>query len=100
MERSVIALKRSMNPGFAGIEKELFILPNTLPACFGSGQAGMMVFGDAKPALRSGARNATKQRRRSPKWPPLSKNSAEFIVDSAKIRRIVEPWLTESSISR
>ncbi|OHB75789.1 MAG: hypothetical protein A2Z34_04635 [Planctomycetes bacterium RBG_16_59_8] len=64
---TVIALKRSMNPGFAGIENELFLLPNTLPACFGSGQAGTMVFGEAKPALRSGARNATTPRRRSPK---------------------------------
>ncbi len=39
--RSVIVLKRSMNPGFAGIENELFFLPNT-----------MMVLGDAKKTLR------------------------------------------------
>jgi H+-translocating NAD(P) transhydrogenase subunit beta len=38
--RSCIVLKRSMNPGFAGIENELFISPNT-----------MMVFGDAKQTL-------------------------------------------------
>jgi len=37
---SVIVLKRSMNPGFAGIENELFVQPNT-----------MMVFGDAKQTL-------------------------------------------------
>jgi NAD(P) transhydrogenase subunit beta len=34
--RSVVVLKRSMNPGFAGIENNLFYLPQT-----------MMVFGDA-----------------------------------------------------
>jgi NAD(P) transhydrogenase subunit beta len=38
--KAVIVLKRSMNPGFAGIENELFILPQT-----------MMVFGDAKATL-------------------------------------------------
>jgi len=38
--RAVIVLKRSMNPGFAGIENELFVRPNT-----------MMVFGDAKQML-------------------------------------------------
>ncbi len=38
--KAVIVLKRSMNPGFAGIENELFVLPNT-----------MMVFGDAKQTL-------------------------------------------------
>jgi H+-translocating NAD(P) transhydrogenase subunit beta len=36
----VIVLKRSMNPGFAGVENDLFIRPNT-----------MMVFGDAKKTL-------------------------------------------------
>ena len=39
--RAVIVLKRSMNTGFAGIENDLFIQPNT-----------MMVLGDAKKTLR------------------------------------------------
>jgi NAD(P) transhydrogenase subunit beta len=38
--KTVIVLKRSMNPGFAGIENELFERPNT-----------MMVFGDAKKTV-------------------------------------------------
>jgi len=38
--KTVFVLKRSMNPGFAGIENELFLAPNTL-----------MVFGDAKATL-------------------------------------------------
>jgi NAD(P) transhydrogenase subunit beta len=38
--RAVIVLKRSMNPGFAGIENELFVHPKT-----------MMVFGDAKQTI-------------------------------------------------
>jgi NAD(P) transhydrogenase subunit beta len=38
--RTTIVLKRSMNPGFAGIENELFVRPNT-----------MMVLGDAKKTL-------------------------------------------------
>jgi NAD(P) transhydrogenase subunit beta len=38
--RSVIVLKRSMSPGFSGVENELFFLPNT-----------MMVLGDAKKTL-------------------------------------------------
>jgi NAD(P) transhydrogenase subunit beta len=38
--KAVIVLKRSMNPGFAGIDNELFVLPQT-----------MMVFGDAKQTL-------------------------------------------------
>ena len=38
--RTVIVLKRSMNPGFAGVENELFVQPNT-----------MLVFGDAKKTL-------------------------------------------------
>ena len=40
LARSVIVLKRSMNPGFAGIENDLIVRPNT-----------MMVFGDAKQTL-------------------------------------------------
>ncbi len=38
--KAVIVIKRSMNPGFAGIDNALFTLPQT-----------MMVFGDAKPVL-------------------------------------------------
>ena len=38
--RNVIVLKRSMNPGFAGIENELYSADNTL-----------MLFGDAKAVL-------------------------------------------------
>ena len=40
--RSVIVLKRSMNPGFSGVENELFFQSNT-----------MMVLGDAKKTLLS-----------------------------------------------
>lgn len=39
--RTVIVLKRSMNPGFAGIENELFLKDNT-----------MMLFGDAKQSVQ------------------------------------------------
>jgi NAD(P) transhydrogenase subunit beta len=39
--RAVIVLKRSMSTGFAGIENDLFVQPNT-----------MMVLGDAKKTLR------------------------------------------------
>lgn len=38
--RTVIVLKRSMNPGFAGIDNELFVNPNTI-----------MVFGNAKTTI-------------------------------------------------
>ena len=38
--KAVFVLKRSMNPGFAGIENELFVHPKT-----------MMVFGDAKQTI-------------------------------------------------
>jgi NAD(P) transhydrogenase subunit beta len=40
--RSVIVLKRTMNPGFAGVENELFFQPNT-----------MMVLGDAKKTIQA-----------------------------------------------
>ncbi len=39
--RVVVVLKRSMNPGFAGIENELFIHPKTL-----------MLFGDAQDSIK------------------------------------------------
>jgi NAD(P) transhydrogenase subunit beta len=45
--RSVIVLKRSMNPGFAGIENELFYRPQTA-----------MVFGDARATLKELAQAA------------------------------------------
>jgi NAD(P) transhydrogenase subunit beta len=38
--KSIIVLKRSMNPGFAGIENELFYDPKTA-----------LLFGDAKSSL-------------------------------------------------
>ncbi|HEY2773281.1 MAG TPA: NAD(P)(+) transhydrogenase (Re/Si-specific) subunit beta [Candidatus Binatia bacterium] len=40
LAKACIVLKRSMNPGFAGIENELFTMPNTV-----------LVFGDAKDTL-------------------------------------------------
>ena len=38
--RTVFVLKRSMKPGFSGVENELFYKPNT-----------RMIFGDAKATL-------------------------------------------------
>jgi len=38
--QTVIAIKRSMNPGFAGIDNDLYYAPNTL-----------MLFGDAKQVI-------------------------------------------------
>ena len=46
----IIIMKRSMKPGFAGIENELFYMPNC-----------SMVFGDARATLQAMA-NAAKQR--------------------------------------
>ncbi len=43
--RTVIAIKRSMNPGFAGIDNELYTLDNTL-----------MLFGDAKAVIAATTR--------------------------------------------
>ncbi len=40
LARTSIVLKRSLNPGFAGVENELFVKPNT-----------MMVLGDAKKSI-------------------------------------------------
>ncbi len=40
--RTVVVLKRSMKPGFAGIENELFLKENT-----------MMLFGDAKSSVQA-----------------------------------------------
>jgi H+-translocating NAD(P) transhydrogenase subunit beta len=51
--RSVLVLKRSMAPGFAGIDNELFTMPNC-----------MMVFGDASKTV-SGFSAALKQMARA-----------------------------------
>jgi len=43
--KTVVAIKRSMNPGFAGIDNELYTLDRTL-----------MLFGDAKAVISATAR--------------------------------------------
>ncbi len=48
--KTVIVIKRSMNPGFAGIENELFYLNNTL-----------MLFGDAKGKIGELVRELEKE---------------------------------------
>ena len=45
--KTVIAIKRSMNPGFAGIDNELYYLDHTL-----------MAFGDAKQVLATSSRRS------------------------------------------
>ena len=51
LARTVIVLKRTMNPGFAKIENELFIRPNT-----------MMLFGDANKTLTEMVRGLKESR--------------------------------------
>ena len=48
----VLAIKRSMNPGFAGIENELYFADNTL-----------MLFGDAKGVIGEVVKNLSGQQR-------------------------------------
>jgi NAD(P) transhydrogenase subunit beta len=50
LAHSVLVLKRSMNPGFARIENELFLRPNT-----------MMLFGDARTTLNKLVRELKEQ---------------------------------------
>jgi proton-translocating NAD(P)+ transhydrogenase subunit beta len=49
--KTVVFVKRSMNPGFSGVDNELFYLPNT-----------MMVFGDAKKVVSELVAAMRKQR--------------------------------------
>jgi len=49
--RSVIAIKRSMSPGFAGVDNELYTADNTMMA-FGDAKA---VIGDIVKALSGGS---------------------------------------------
>jgi NAD(P) transhydrogenase subunit beta len=51
LARTVIVLKRTMNPGFAKIENELFVRPNT-----------MMLFGDANKTLTEMVRGLKESR--------------------------------------
>ena len=68
----VIAIKRSMNPGFAGIENELYYADNTL-----------MVFGDAKGGARR-RRQGARRRRHSlvcRRLARLEKDSMQALID-------------------
>ena len=52
--KTVLAIKRSMNPGFAGIDNELYYADNTL-----------MLFGDAKQVLGDVVKAVSGEERRT-----------------------------------
>ena len=71
--RTVLANKRSMNPGFAGIENELYYAPNTL-MLFGDskvvmGELAKQLSGEGGHALERRTPNARTSRRESPAPP-------------------------------
>ena len=68
----VLAIKRSMNPGFAGIENELYFADNTL-----------MLFGDAKGVIGEVVKNLSGQERR-----PLKTASLIFNTDGSEASRV------------
>ena len=47
--KAIVVLKRSMNPGFAGIDNPLFVEPKTV-----------MLFGDAKESVAEARRAASR----------------------------------------